>query len=520
MILLFCVLSCKRIVQPPATNKAMITINTDIPSKTYNPMIFGGFLEHFGRQIYGGVFEPGSSLSNEQGFRMDVIKAMKELKLSVVRWPGGCFASGYHWKDGVGKLRKPVDDPVWGVTDTNTFGTDEFVQWCRLVGCEPYICTNAGNGTAEEMQEWVEYCNAKESKYAELRVINGNDDPFNVRIWSIGNENWGGHEIGAKTPKTWGPFVNRSAELMLDVDSNLILAAAATPDKNWTLPLLRFAGEYLDYVAIHGYWLPLWQKNEMPDYLSCIMQSKKPEENIEEVVKIITEAGYQGKIKIVFDEWNLRGWHHPGFPRKESIEPGDTQALELIKKREINSIAKQYTMADALFSASFLNACLRHSEDVDMTNIAPIVNTRGPLYVHPAGIVKRTTFHTLAMYANELEERVGYTQVTADKLTNNKDSVDIIDVIATVDKKGENWAISLINRHPSENLACTVKLGDKPLNGKYKATILTGDSPDSFNDIEHPNRVAPKELELWFKKGIAILPPHSLIIVHVRGENR
>ena len=520
MSLLFCVLSCTRTVQQPATNKATITIKTNILSKTYNPMIFGGFLEHFGRQIYGGVFEPGSPLADEQGFRLDVIEAMKELKLSVVRWPGGCFASGYHWKDGVGKLRKPVDDPVWGVTDPNTFGTDEFVQWCRLVGCEPYICTNAGNGTALEMQEWVEYCNAEKGKYAELRKSNGNTDPFNVRIWSIGNENWGAHEIGAKTPETWGPFVNRSAELMLDADPDLILAAAATSDKNWTLPLLRFVGKRLDYIAIHGYWLRLWSKNEIPDYLSCIMQSERPEEKIEEVVKIITEAGYQGKIKIAFDEWNLRGWHHPGFPRKEAIESGDTQALELINKREINSIAKQYTMADALFSASFLNASLRHNEDVVMTNIAPIVNTRGPLYVHPAGIVKRTTFHTLAIYANELEERVVYTQVTADKLTNNKDTVDVIDALATVDKNGKSWAISLLNRHPSENLACTVKLDDKPLNGKYKATILTGDSPDSFNDIEHPNRVAPKELELWFKKGIAILPPHSLIIVHLRGENR
>ena len=125
----------------------------------YSPMIFGGFIEHFDDQIYGGVFEPGSPLSDERGFRKDVIAAMKELKLSIVRWPGGCFASGYHWKDGVGKNRKPVADPVWGVDDPNTFGTDEFVEWCRLVGCEPYICTNAGNGTPEEMREWVEYCN-------------------------------------------------------------------------------------------------------------------------------------------------------------------------------------------------------------------------------------------------------------------------------------------------------------------------------------------------------------------------
>ncbi len=132
--------------------EAVVRIDADAPSVPYSRMLFGGFIEHFHRQIYGGIFEPGSPLSDDRGFRQDVIAAMKELKLSIVRWPGGCFVSGYHWKDGVGNDRKSVFDVVWGVEDPNTFGTDEFVEWCRLVGCEPYICTNAGNGTPEEMR--------------------------------------------------------------------------------------------------------------------------------------------------------------------------------------------------------------------------------------------------------------------------------------------------------------------------------------------------------------------------------
>ena len=139
---------------------------------------------------------------------------------------------------------------------------------------------------------------------------------------------------------------------------------------------------------------------------------------------ILEEAGCRGRIKIAFDEWNLRGWHHPGFPRKTPVKPGD-QAAELIEQRELNAIAKQYTMADALFSASFLNGCLRHCEDVGMANIAPIVNTRGPLYVHPKGIVKRTTFHTLAMYANLLESRVAKSSVEAVRLAHGRDSVAV-----------------------------------------------------------------------------------------------
>ena len=516
LLILFVSSSCKKGMSHQNSEKAMVIIDIHATPIPYDSLMFGGFIEHFHDQIYGGLFDPGSPLSTEQGFRKDVIEAMKELKISVVRWPGGCFASGYHWEDGVGRLRKPVADPVWGVTDPNTFGTDEFVQWCRLVGCEPYICTNAGNGTAEEMQRWVEYCNADKGPYAELRKRNGNVDPFKVRIWSIGNENWGQHEIGAKTPTTWGPFVNRSAGLMLDADPDLILAAAATSDTSWTLPLLRFAGGRLDYIAVHNYWFPLHQKHELPDYISCILQSEKPEKQIDALVRMITEAGYQGKLKIAFDEWNLRGWHHPGFPRKEVTEAGDTIALDLIDKREINSIAEQYTMADALFSASFLNACLRHSKDVGMTNIAPIVNTRGPLYVHPAGIVKRTTFHTLAMYANLLESRVGMLHIQSDSISRGEQSVPIIDAIATVDDSGKQWAIGLINRHPGDATACRVKLGDWLPDGEFEATMLAGDSPDAYNDIENPGRVAPLKVKLTFHEGMVDLPPHSLTIVKLK----
>ncbi len=498
---------------PPEDAQATVTIDTDAPSVPYSPMIFGGFIEHFHRQIYGGLFEPGSPLSDDRGFRKDVIEAVKELKVSVVRWPGGCFASGYHWKDGVGPGRKPTPDPVWGVEDPNTFGTDEFVEWCRLVGAEPYICTNAGNGTPEEMRDWIEYCNGTKGRYAEMRAAGRHPKPLNVRYWSIGNENWGGHEIGAKRPAQWGPLVHKSAELMLAADPDLVLLAAATPKRDWTLPLLKAAGEDLDYVCIHQYWLGFWRRNAMPDYLSCIMLSEGPEQTITRVIEILEEAGCRGRIKIAFDEWNLRGWHHPGFPRKKVSDNNDPAVSEFIAKRDINAIASQYSMADALFSASFLNACLRHAEDVGMANIAPIVNTRGPIYVHPKGIVRRTTFHTLAMYANGLEGRVGKLDLDAGKLMHRNRSIPVIDAVATVDESGAMWSIALVNRHPSKEVACTVKMKDTLLVGSYDATILAGDSPDAFNDVEHPNRVVPAKTRLTFEKGVVKLPPHSLTIV-------
>lgn len=494
-----------------AAPQVVITIDNTAPAKPYSPMLFGGFIEHFGRQIYGGLYEPGSPLADENGFRKDVIAAIKELKVPVVRWPGGCFVSGYHWKNGIGPDRKPVADPVWGVTDPNSFGTDEFIAWCRLVGAEPYICTNAGNGTPEEMKEWVEYCNATEGTYAELRKANGHEQPFNVKYWSIGNENYGWWEIGRKTPEEWGPMVHKCAGMMRSVDPNIKLAAAAwLAKREWNLPLLAGAGQDLDYMAVHEYWLRTEKKTP---YKDCAKFFNGPEKTITDVIKNLEEAGLRGKVKIAYDEWNLRGWHHPGFPRKGTVQPGDEKAAEFIAARAVNDINEHYTMGDALFTASFLNSCLRHCEDVGMANIAPIVNTRGPLFVHPKGIVKRTHFHTLVMYANELEPNVAATDVQPGEKHNLAKEVD---AIATVDQSGKRWAIALVNRQPSEAMRCMVRFGDQPLDGTFDATVLSGDSPEAFNDVDRPDRVVPSKTQVQFKQGLVTLPPHSLSIIVVR----
>jgi len=196
----------------------------------------------------------------------------------------------------------------------------------------------------------------------------------------------------------------------------------------------------------------------------------------------------------------------------------DPTVAGLIRNRDKNDLASQYTMADALFSASFLNACLRHAEDVGMANIAPIVNTRGPLYVHPTGLVKRTTFHTLALYANELEARAGKLDLDAGMLIQGKEFIPVLDAVATVDESGETWALALVNRHPSKDVACTVRMKAVLLEGTHAATILAGDAPDAFNDTEHPDRVVPAKRQLTFKSGLVKLPPHSLTIVRVGGR--
>ena len=156
-----------------------------------DPMIYGHFLEHFHRQIYGGIYEPDSPFADEQGMRKDVMEALKRISPAVVRWPGGCYVSAYHWKDGVGPERQPAYDKAWRVEESNRFGTDEFMNFCDKIGAEPYICTNAGTGTPEEMSDWVEYCNLPDQgKWARARISNGHPQPYGVKYWSIGNENY------------------------------------------------------------------------------------------------------------------------------------------------------------------------------------------------------------------------------------------------------------------------------------------------------------------------------------------
>ena len=482
---------------------ATIEISKDVKSDPYNPMIFGGFIEHFHHQVYGGIFDPGSPFSDKKGFRLDVIEALKELKLPVMRWPGGCYVDGYHWENGVGTNRKPTDDIPWGTVEPNTFGTDEFVEFCHRLDSEPYICQN-GLAGSKEMAGWVEYCNAKSGKLADLRAESGNKKPHQVKIWSVGNERG-----GMKYYNT----VKEGAKAMKDVDPSILVTCSGThggPQIDSTL--FKVAGQYLDYVSIHAYYIHNFQEFQNPDYMTCILKSEEPRKFIEGVVGSLEKSKVRGKIKLAFDEWNLRSWHHPGFPKETKVDLNDPEIKKLIDARNKNLDNSLYTMADALFAASFLNSCLMHSEDVIMANVAPIVNQTGPLFVSPEGLVRRPHFHAMSMYANMLEKYVAASTVKSDSISDDKTAIPAVDVIATTDKQTKKWVVSLINRDPKNEKICKVVLDKVPVNGQFKAKVLAGDSPDAFNDIKNPNRVQPQDVELKIRKGVVKLPAHSLTI--------
>ena len=478
----------------------------------YSPMIFGHFIEHFDNQVYGGLFWPGHPLSDEDGFRKDVIEALREIKCPIVRWPGGCFASDYHWKSGVGPRREPLWSKKWAVEDSNTFGTDEFVKWCRKVGCEPYICTNAGSGNDEEMSDWLEYCNLNVGKWGRLRIAHGYEKPHDVMYWSIGNENLGDWEIGAKTIDQWGPIVRESAKMMRGVDRRIRLSVAMHGGEGAIPRVLKHAGYLLDYVSIHRYYV------RMPDacgcpYLESMKHTATPEAEIRQHIGALRKAGYgDGKIGIAFDEWNMRSWCHPPVGKYQYQRD---VVIDYAGRRK-NDIASTYTMADAIFTACFLNMCLRHSDVVKMANFSPSVNTRGTVFVHDKGIVKRTSYHMFWMYTHLLEANVVPISLDCGKLSCGKVRVPVLDAVLTESDDGKRRVLVVANKSPDKTVTLDVSsIAARSASAPYQATVLSGASTDDYNDIGSEDRVVPVKTSLTVKDGKVALAPHSVSVIEL-----
>ena len=483
-----------------------------------DPMLYGHFLEHFHRQIYGGIFDPGSPLSDEDGFRADVLEALRRIRVPVIRWPGGCFVSSYNWKKGVGAVRTPVYDKAWRVEEPNAFGTDEFIRLCRKLNCEPYICTNAGTGTAEEMSDWVEYCNLRrEGEYARMRIANGHPEPYGVKYWSVGNENYGHWEIGAKGADEWGRLVMESAKMIKRVDPDASLTAAALVDLDWNVNLLRNCAGQLDWISIHAYWDAIHNTNDLAPYGRCMAYTADTETAIRRVRGLLTAMGLEQKIRIAFDEWNLRGWYHPNI---HTARQGRTPE-EYLTPRDDNDLNASYTMADAVFSACFLNALLRNADIVGMANFAPVVNTRGAIFTYAGGIVLRTTYHVFDMYVNRMGDTVldGWMQGAepyAAPGLNGEVVVDCVDCVATLDSASGRICVACVNKHETE--AREIELA-VPVRGEVRVTSLAGESADDYNDVGR-DRVRPERNDgaILGRAADALrlrLPAHSVNVIEI-----
>ena len=482
-----------------------------------NPMIYGQFIEHFHRQIYDGVYDPSHPLADEDGLRTDILDAMRRIKVPVLRWPGGCFVSSYHWKDAVGSQRKPLFDKAWRVEDPNTFGTDEYIRLCRKVGCEPYICSNAGTGTAEEMSDWVEYCNLEsEGQYAKWRIENGNLQPYKVKYWSIGNENYGSWEIGAKCADEWGRLVREAAKMMRHVDPCVELSAAALPDVDWNINLLKTCGQYLDWVSIHEYWDAMAEQNSPADYEQCMAFTDHIDHSVDEVRGILTALKLEGKIKIAFDEWNLRSWHHPNV---HTIRQG-VRKEDYITPRDKNDENSMYTMADAVFTACFLNAMNRNCDIVGMANFAPVLNTRGCIYSDKEGIVLRSTYHVFDLYVNCMGDTVVdlWSEARPEMEVTGKDGtrkkVEVLDMVSTTWSDKPGIAIAVVNKHKEESFELAIPARYRDMTAVIFR--LEGKGPDSYNDVGREEVfIQREELGFCHEDMKIVIGPHSVNVIQV-----
>ena len=486
-----------------------------------DPMIYGHFIEHFHRQIYGGFFEPGNLLSDQDGFRTDVIEALKRIKIPILRWPGGCFVSAWHWKDAIGPKRIPSFDKAWRVEEPNTFGTDEYIALCRKLGCAPYICTNAGSGSAEEMSDWVEYCNLlNEGQWAKLRISNNQAEPYGVKYWSIGNENYLDGEIGSKSAAEWGRLVCEASKMMKRVDPSIELSAAAMhykrnsdADLDWNINLLQNAGERLSWISIHQYWDRLHLKNDYADYEVCMAYTNELDSKVKNMRGLLAAMNMDRKIRVAFDEWNLRGWHHPRV--NDGLSPED-----YIKPRDLNDENCRYTMADAVFSACFLNMANRNCDLIGMTNYSPTVNTRGLIFTHKNGIVLRSTYHVYDMYVNALGDTVLDSFVSDIPVLKVRDKegnpaeTPALDLLATLDTHGE-IVIAAVNKDPGQKHSLRLVFYDREKPRRYSICTLEGKSKDSYNDTDKNEAVPGEAVIRDYKEGDEIpLPPHSVSILH------
>jgi len=436
--------------QPQAS--ARIKIDLDRTIGEVDPLLFGNFAEHLGRMIYGGIYDEKSPLSDQFGFRKDVLDAVRGMNVTILRWPGGNFASGYNWKDGIGpRDQRPVRrDQAWDAIESNRFGTDEFLKYAEKLGVEPYLCINAGLGTVEDARNWVEYTNeAKDTYWAQQRRKNGRDKPWNVKIWGLGNELDGPWQLGHKNAEDYAKFALEAAKAMRRADTSIKLIASGSSNfgpgadwVGWNRTVLERLKSEIDYISLHTYI-----GNREGNLEKFLAVSRDLDDRIE-VVKGQIQATRVGNpkarpIHIAFDEWN--SWYR-------TITPGMTEA-------EIGAtgLEEKYDFADALSMGMFLNSFIRHADVVKMANLAQLVNVIAPIFTNKQGLYLQTTYFPIAEYAKQrglqsldvLVESPKYKPDTGREL-------GYLDVSATYDPKARQVYVNVLNRSEKTDITARI----------------------------------------------------------------
>lgn len=485
-------------------------INPNEKIATINKDIYGHFSEHLGRCIYEGIYVgEDSKIPNVNGMRCDVVNALREMGIPVLRWPGGCFADEYHWKDGIGKKseRKKMINTHWGgVVEDNSFGTHEYFELCRQLGCDTYVNANVGSGSVKEMSEWVEYMTFDGvSPMAELRKKNGSEKPFNLKYLGVGNESWGCG--GNMDPEYYGCLYKQYNTFCRDYDSNKhIKRIACGPnagDYHWTKVVTDKVKHHADALSLHYYTLPTgkwdhkgsateFDKNE---YNSTICKAYYIDELIKNHLAMMQSVQPNGNLKLIVDEWGT--WY--------DVEPGTNPGF----------LYQQSTMRDAIVAALTLNIFNKHADKIIMANIAQTVNVlQSVILTDGEKMVKTPTYYVFKMYKEHQNNTLIGSYITSENIESkndrNKQFPQLIESTST-DENGTIYS-TITNTSSVKSAKIKCQIADTKVDSIY-AEIISGECHDK-NDFENQNKVKTVEFIDYkkIKDGFtAVIPACSVV---------
>jgi len=478
-----------------------------------DPRIFGGFLEHMGRAVYEGVYEPDSPHADADGFRKDVLEALRRLSMTAVRYPGGNFASGYHWQHGVGARdqRPTVRELAWQSIEPNQFGTDEFIRLCQKMEWTPMLTVNLGTGTPGEARNWVEYCNCPEgTRYADMRVANGSSDPHAVKLWCLGNEMDGPWQLGHVPAEQYAIRAQQAARMMKGADTSIELVACGSCTTRlptymeWDRQVLEHIGDLADYVSLHRYVGN--PDDDTPDYLAITNSIDRQIEEMDAVCRFV-QAKHRSKKRayLCFDEWNV--W----YKNRQTDGEG---------KFAPHLIEEVYNLEDALVVAGFLQSFIRHADVVKIANIAQIVNIIAPLLTRGDETLVQSIFYPFEMMSkrrNGISMRVVVDGPSYESAHNG--CASYIDASAILE--GSTLNVFLTNRSVDESAEVCIDIADGAILSCANAELLTGPGSRAANSFEDSDVVSPEPFEaiaVRSSQAHCTLPPLSFVAVTLSLE--
>jgi alpha-L-arabinofuranosidase len=484
---------------------ARIKLDVDRTIGEIHPHLFGNFAEHLGRMIYGGVYDEGSPLSDADGYRRDVMDAARGLGVSLLRWPGGNFVSGYNWKDGIGpKDQRPVRaELAWNALESNRFGTDEFLRYAERIGAEPYIAINLGLGSIDDARHWVEYTNeSRRTAWADARRKNGRDQPWKVRYWALGNEIDGPWQLGHKNADEYSKMALEAAKAMRAVDRDIKLIASGSSNYGadwigWNRTVLNTLRNTADYIAIHTYI-----NNRENDFERYMAWSQTIDRYIDVTASLIRQAQATQQnprpIYIAYDEWNV--WYR-AF-EKEGLE-------------------EVYNFEDALAMALFFNSFFRHADVVKMANVAQMVNVIAPIMTSKTGLYLQPTYFPIVEFGKQRGNTALDTWVSAPTYqVGNRPPLGYLDVSSSYNSKTRELSVNVLNRSKDRDLATRITNQEGKLVPDAMVWELNHPDLKATHTFGDDNKVRPTTRQIRLSLGedgfTYVFPAHSLTILRLK----